>query len=154
MESTSNDLRAIQILYKALLAGQILFLLISILLVESGKFPPQVDLINVLLGVASILCMTGIIFGYALFKRKIADIKIEDDFTTRIGQYRAASILQWSLSEAPALLCIVSYLLSASRLFWIPIAILLINFLYLYPSKTKIVQQLQLNGEEEARLGQ
>jgi hypothetical protein len=153
MESKANDLRAIQILYKALLVGQILFAAIALFVVESGRFTlHNAELGNILLIVAVILSVGGVAFSYSLFEKRMEIVKQQNDLSSKLEGYRAALIMQLGLSEFPALLAIIFYFITGNHAFLIIIILLLVNFLNLYPSRNKIVKQLELNSEEEAIL--
>ncbi|MBS1598265.1 MAG: hypothetical protein JST75_08565 [Bacteroidetes bacterium] len=153
MESKANDLKTIQILYKALLAGQLIFAAIITFLVTTGRAPSQsTSASNVFLIVAVVVALACIPAGYILFRQRIEVVKQQNDFSAKLEGYRASLILQLGLSEMPALLAIIMYFMTSNQSFLILLVLLFVNFLNLYPSRNKIVKQLELNSEEEAML--
>ncbi len=155
MDSKPSYLKSLQIIFRAMFLGQLMFAAIMLFLVMSGKLnSPNAELGNILLTVAVAISVGAVAAAYVLFRNRVEIAKQQNNLTAKLDGYRAAYVIQLALSEGPTLLAIIFYFVSGNRALWIVIVLLLINFLNLSPSKSKISQQLELNGEEESMLDQ
>jgi hypothetical protein len=154
MEPQPNDVKAVRVLFFALLAGQLAFALIVTALVEAGFLASGNNEVTTILLVAVIvLAITAVPASYVFFKKRIAAINPEDELGKKLELYRAALILRMALCEMPALLSIIAYFVTHSHAFLWIIIVLIGNFLFIYPSGEKIINQLQLNSSEQSVLG-
>jgi hypothetical protein len=154
MEPQPNDLKAIRILYLALLAGQILFALIVTVLVETGMLSTGMNSLTPLLQVAVVvIAAVTIPASFFLFRKRLSGIDPEDDLGKKIEKYRAALILRLALCQMPSMFAVIAYFITNNRSFLWMIIILISNFLFIYPGRDKIISQLQLNSSEQSSLG-
>jgi hypothetical protein len=149
----SNDLRSINILHKAFLIGQLLFVAIAFCLVYFKLFQPsEHQLEKPLQFIAVIFSIGGFISGNRIFKKRLDQTKRQDNVRAKFEIYRGACITQWALIETPCLFNIVSFMLTGDYTFLYLAGALILTFVKLSPSKTKLVYDLQLTGEEAAEL--
>jgi hypothetical protein len=145
-----NTIKALQILHKAMLLGQILFAAVVLFLKFSGSFTFSLSCLDKTLQVfAVVISFAAFFIGSALFKKKVQqardsalDVKIKAD------AYRSASVIQWALLEGASLFCIICFLLAGNYAFLALSAALLFWFALNGPSKIKIMLLLGLNEEE------
>jgi len=153
--SNSNNIKALVVLHKAMLTGQLLFGAIAFYLVYSNMFLPSLQGQEKLLQViAVILSAAGVIGGNALFKKRLLqarEIK-RGDIQSRFGAYRSACILQWVLIEGPCLFNIICFLLVGNYAFLALAIALVMYFAILAPSRAKTAIHLQLNDREMTQL--
>ena len=154
MEPQPNDLKAIRILYLALLAGQVIFALIVTVLVETGTLAGGNNLLTTILQVALIVMAAGAIpASFFLFRKRLSDINPEEELGKKLEEFRAALILRMALCEFPAMFAIIAYFITHDRSFLWMVIILIGHFLFIYPSNNKIIGSLQLNSSEQSSLG-
>ena len=142
-----NGLRALNIMHKALLMGQIIFAAVCVYLVYSGMVKPfSIDFDKPLQVIALLLAAAGVFAGNAFFKKKILQVRdIQNDAKQKFEAYRAACLLHWAFLEAPAIFSIICFFLTGNYAF-IALALLLIMIFALQaPSKNKLAQLLQVN---------
>jgi hypothetical protein len=154
MEPKPNDLKAIRVLYFALLAGQLLFTLIVTILVETGILSNGFRSVTLFFQVAVLVIAAATIpAAFFLFRRRLSGISPEEGLDKKMEKYRAALILRMALCEMPVLFAIIAYFVTNNRSFlWMTI-LLIINFLFIYPSRNRIIDQLQLSSSEQSLLG-
>jgi hypothetical protein len=154
MDPQPNDLKAIRILYLAMLAGQVIFAAIVTTLVETGILSDGINSITALMQVAIIVIAACLIpASFFLFRKRIADINPEEELGKKLEKYRAALILRIALCQMPTMFAIICYFVTHNRSFlWMTI-LLIGNFFLIYPTRDKIIQHLQLNSSEQSSLG-
>jgi hypothetical protein len=154
MEPQPNDIKAIRVLYLALLAGQLLFAILVAVLVETGVLSNGVQSVTSIFQVAVlVIAATTVPASFFLFRKRLSDISSEEPLDKKLEKYRAALILRMALCEMPALFAIIAYFLTHNRSFlWMTI-LLIINFLFIYPTNSRIIDQLQLGSSEQSSLG-
>jgi hypothetical protein len=145
-----EEFKSLQLLHKAMLFGQILFLAIAFILNFTGKFSPASgNNDQVFQVIAVLLSFVGFFAGKYLFQKKILKSKESPcDLKTKLKLYRAAAILQWALLEGPSLFCIICFLLTGNYAFLALSATLVLLFTITGPNKLKIGILLHLSQQE------
>ena len=147
--SNTNYLKALSVLYTALLAGQIIFALLAFALVSTGNFAskmPQAE--NIFFILVPALIISGRLGGTAMFKKKIQQARDTSNVAEKLTIYRAALITRCALLEGSILFAIITYLLTNQ------IALLgfaaggLLLFYMLKPTKEKIARELQVSEND------
>jgi hypothetical protein len=149
MDAKQNQLKAMQAFFKILLVAMFLFALSALLLVGIGvSRSGNPSFHKALLVAGLILAVLLVGFSYPLFNRKLEAVKAGPELTPRLEGWREACIFQMALSVGPTLFSIIGYLLTADWIFLLLIGLLILNFLNLFPTKKKLVQQLDLSSQE------
>lgn len=138
---------ALNMIHKALLMGQVLLAAVCTYLVYSKTVePPAPEWEKMLQVIALILTFTSIYASFALFKKKLMQIReMQAGIKEKFEQYRAASILQWALIEGPAIFSIIGFFLTGNYAFLALMLAIIFLFVMTGPSKLKIQLQLQLS---------
>ena len=133
-------IKALTIIHKALLVGQILFAAVCIYIVYAKiELSPLKELDRTLQVVAIALAAAGFFVGTSLFKKKLLQARaLQADTKEKFALYRTACIVQWALIEFPSIFCIVCFFLTGNYAFIALAAVLIVLFGMLAPSKTKI----------------
>lgn len=150
----ANNYKALNILHKAMLIGQVLFAAVCFFMLYTKTIVPSLQhLDKVLQVVAIILSITGFFAGNFLFKKRLLQVKeISTGIKEKFAMYRSACIMQWAFLEAPVLLSIVGFFLTGNYAFLALSAALILLFVVLGPSKIKIAIQLGVTENEIAEL--
>ena len=149
----SNDLRSINIVHKAFLIGQLLFIAIAFCLVYFKLFQAtEHQLEKPLQLIAVIFSIGGFFAGSQIFKKRLADIRLQNNIKDKFELYRGACIIQWALIEWPCLFNIISFIVTGDYTFLYLAGALILTFVRLSPSKLKLVEDLQLSEDEAAEL--
>ena len=123
-------------------------------LIETGLLSSGNNAATTMLLVAVLVLSAATIpASFILFKKRLAGINPEDELGKKLEAYRSALILRMALCEMPVMFAIIVYYVTHDRAFlWMTI-ILIANFIIIYPSRDKIISQLQLNSSEQSVLG-
>jgi uncharacterized membrane protein YbhN (UPF0104 family) len=145
-----SPLKVLNTIHKAMLTGQVLFAAVGFYLVYSNTLePPAKELEKILQVVALTVTAACVYAGITLFKKRLQQIReMQTGAKEKFEKYRSACILQWALTEAPVLLCIICLFLTGNYAFLALAAVLIILFAMMAPSKIKIILHLQI-GEQE-----
>ncbi|MDP4252570.1 MAG: hypothetical protein Q8938_01085 [Bacteroidota bacterium] len=150
MSSKASDLKALRILFLALLAGQVMLgsiaVLINALRGSALAADPDLARIFLILVPAVAVVLTGC--SHILFRKRLEEIRQMTDSDALFLAYRAACIVRWALSEVPSLLAIIAYLLTGKTLLLAIAVALVIHFAIAYPSKDRVMADLQMSSEE------
>lgn len=146
--------KSLQILHRSLLAGQVIFAVITFYLVYTNSFREDFQYLDKILQVVAIVFSAGGFYiGGFLFKRKLLHAReMMGNPTEKFSIYKAASLLQWALLEGPCLFVLVCFLLTHNYAFLVLAAVLILLFVLMAPSKIKIALQLQLSEVEIGEL--
>lgn len=145
-----NALKFLVVLHKALLVGQLVFAAACAYLVYSKAMLPAFSSLEKLLQAAAILLSAGGVYAAKqIFKKKLLQISdMQLGAKEKFSVYRSASIIQWALLEAPVLFCIVCFFLTGNYAFLALAVVLIFLFVLAAPSKTKMLNHLQISEAE------
>ncbi|HRH49803.1 MAG TPA: hypothetical protein PLP23_13700 [Panacibacter sp.] len=148
-ETTPAYLKAFTILFFALLLGQLLFALIAFVLVFTGSFSgTDKETEKVFVYMVPLLQISLFIAAHTIFKKRIEPTKAGNNLPEKLAAYRALYILRFALIEGATLFAIIAYLVTGVALIGVFIAIGILSFLTLKPSKEKLVKELELGTDE------
>lgn len=155
MPAPGSFLRSLNILHKAMLAGQLLLAVAAFLLRYLEWMPASLqELDQTLQVIALLLCAVAYFLGARLFRQRVEDAR--DGNGTAFDKavvYRSAAILQWGLLEGASLFSSICFML-VGNLSFLFLAFALMIFFYLSgPSKMKLMLLLRLSEEEIKMLG-
>jgi hypothetical protein len=153
-QPTGTHIKALNVLHKALITGQVVFAAIAFYLVYANLFVShQKDWEKPLQLIAVLLSVGGFIIGNIIFKNRINSIiGTNESISTKMNVYRTACLVQWALIEFGCLFSIISFMLTGDYSFLFLAGALVLTFAMLSPTKDKVVFQLQLTDAEAAQL--
>ncbi len=149
-----GQLKALQILHRAMLSGQLLFAAIAFYLNYSGNFVASLSGHDQLLQVIAIgFSFGGFFIGASLFKKKMQQLKQgSPTLKAKVATYRSAAITQWALLEGPVLFSIICFMLVGNYAFLALSVVFILLFAVTAPNTTKMMVLLQLTEEDKDHL--
>jgi hypothetical protein len=149
-QTPASLLKNIIVIHLALVAGQILFGIVVFTIAKQQPHNPKNDLLIYIVPVMAIGCL---FLSMLIPKNMINSIKSDQPLSARLKLYQAAFIVRMALLEGTSLFGIVSFLLT-NNIAFIGISGALVAYsIYLYPTRQKIEDELNLGYEEKAELG-
>jgi hypothetical protein len=145
--STPNGfLKTFKIIHLAFTGVIFMFSMVTLILVKDYKFI-AFDTTDVFYILVPIVVVCGVILSNFLFQKNLSTIDPKDLLQNQLAQYQSTSLIKYALIEGPALLSLVTFILTENILFLI-IALILILYLFsLRPTKQRIIEDLKLNHE-------
>jgi hypothetical protein len=140
---------ALQIVYFALIAGQIVFSLLTFYLIRSGLFDDErTALRNIFIYIVPIFVVGGLFISHLMFKNFLNTARGKKNLYEKLTFYRFALIIRYALLEGPSFFAIVVYLLTGDYLFLSMSGLIIIVFLTLKPTVERAVNDMELHSEE------
>ncbi|WP_461642570.1 hypothetical protein [Labilibaculum euxinus] len=90
--------------------------------------------------------------GNLVSNKKLKLAKEETELKTKMESYRAVNIIKYALLEGTVFFAIITYLLTGELLLLGFAVMIMLLFATYYPTKEKLVRELELNREEQAIL--
>uniref|UniRef100_A0A832DHC3 Uncharacterized protein n=1 Tax=Ignavibacterium album TaxID=591197 RepID=A0A832DHC3_9BACT len=140
----AEQIRSVQIIFLALLAGQIIFLFISVFLVQSGNVKPNDELFLILFIVDLMIITPAIVVGPMIYRGFIERANSKKLTEEKFILYRQGVIIKLALVEAPTIFSIVGYLLTGSFIFLILAIGVLILFFFHKPTLEKFAEDFNI----------
>jgi hypothetical protein len=145
----SSDLRAIRIVYIALMLGVAFFLLIAFILTLKigplGGNDPFFE--QILLIVSSLMAVVSIPSGIIIFKNQTANIH-DMNLADKIPVFRSAMIVRASTMEGAGFFFVICAILTGSKISMIEaLVVLAIMFLY-FPTNTRLAEEMKHDLQE------
>ncbi len=144
-----SDLKAIRIVYIALMLGVATFLLIAFVLILKtgplGGTDPFFD--QVLLIVSTLMGIVSIPSGIIIFKKRTENIQ-EMNFAEKISTFRSAMIVRASTMEGAGFFFVICVVLTGSKISMIEaIIVLAVMFLY-FPTNCRLADEMKHDLQE------
>ncbi len=144
----TEQFKSIQIIFFALLAGQLIFLFISVFLIQSGNISTNEDLFLILFIIDLMIVTPAIVVGPMIYRSFMSRVIPEMSLTDKINLYKQGTIIKLALVEAPTIFSIVGFLLTGSFVFlFLAIGIIILFFMH-RPSVEKFCEDFQLSFSE------
>lgn len=140
--------KTLKIIAFALIIGQSIFLFVSMFINFSNN-KQGLEFDKTIFSILIISCIAiSYVLGRFLFGNHIKQVNENDDLHQKLAKYQTAIILQFALLEFGGLISTVCYFLSTEIIFafisLIPILLSLIHF----PTKSKLINVLNLSSKE------
>lgn len=159
MNQTSNKVtskdyfKAMQIVHLAMIAGLVLFMLVSAFFVNGLIFDQtDGDIMNIFMVVVPLLIFGGLFGSTVLVKNKLNLAKQKPNLLEKMSHYRSALIINFAMLEGPSFFAIVAYMLTGNLLFLGMAGLLLLVFFTIRPTTEKAIRDLELSQDEIKRL--
>lgn len=140
----AEQIKSVQIIFLALLAGQIMFLFIAVFLVQSGNVKPNDNLFLILFIVDLMIITPAIVVGPMIYRGFIERANTKKLTQEKFILYRQGLIIKLALVEAPTIFSIVGYLLTGSIIFLILAIGVLILFFFHKPTLEKFAEDFNI----------
>lgn len=153
-QSSKQFFTVLGIIHLAMLMGQVMFLGVTFFILNENGPSLGDDFESMALlqiGIAGVIIM-GLFGGNFLFKQQLVAAREKNTLGEKLNTYRTACIMRFALLEAPAILCIVAFMLTGNYFFAVVSAVVILVFLMNRPTKSKLILDLELSGEEKAIL--
>jgi F0F1-type ATP synthase membrane subunit c/vacuolar-type H+-ATPase subunit K len=147
--------RTINILFLALVAGQVVFALVLFFLNQTQEkvaFIITPEIHQTLIWVALALAVAGIAIGWLVFNAKLKSLQSMSNLTEKLKGYQSAMIVRFAFMEGPSLVALVFFYITGDYIFPGVSAFIIIAFLFNRPSKSQIIRHLQLHDDERLLL--
>lgn len=143
-------LETISILHMSLIVGPIVFAIIAFNETEK-KIISFSETVELFLIVVPSFALGGILLGNFIFKQTIKNIAPVSSLRQKLIRFQTASIVKYLLLEAASLFSVIAFLQTRNLIFLMILGMLVLYFLLLRPTKTKIERVLNLKENELAQ---
>jgi len=113
-QSSQSFFKMLQRLHLFLVIGVVLFLAISIYLVESGGLGEDEEMIEIFQYFVPIFAMICIIASRFMFNKRRATLASAKTLQEKTEGYQAALIVKWALIEGASLFAIITFMLTGN----------------------------------------
>jgi len=143
-------LRSISILYLALLLVPIIFGIVAYL--QIGK--TTIDYKNTsdpFMIFVPAMAIIGFVASNLIFNNQVYYNTHEKPLKKRIVDYQTALLIRYASLEAPALFGVGAYLITGNMLFMLISALVVLYFLFVRPTRSKLISDLELTNDENTK---
>jgi hypothetical protein len=150
-QSTPAPLKTLRVIYFALLAGQCLFLMVTLSITPNKVI--SFSTADPLIFVAPILALIAIISGPIISSKVLKGAKDKITVREKLSVYQSAFIMRAALLEGTCLFAIVSFMISGNLFYVVVAGVLILIYLTTFPTNDKVVTALGLStGDLEAEV--
>ena len=113
-QSSQSFFNTLKRLHFFLVVGVVLFLTISIYLVETGELGDDKEMIEIFQYMVPIFAMICIVASRFMFNKRRATLASAKTLQEKTEGYQAALIVKWALIEGPILFAIITFMLTGN----------------------------------------
>ncbi len=140
-------LKTFSIIHLALLAGPVLFMVVSYAQHTNNTFSLELGE-NMFAYLLPGLTVASVFVGNMLFKKNMKELNTTETLQSKLAIYQTSSIIRYALLEGTALLAIVTFS-NENNLYYLIFAVIPLGYLLLLrPTKDKITTDLNLTAQE------
>lgn len=152
--SYGKDIRAMKILFNAILAGAIMFSLIVLgLNTVNQPVSPFKEFENIVLGVALAISLGCFVVARNSYNRSMDAAKDSlISLPDKLNEYRAALIRYLALCEGPALVGIILFFVTGNYFMFIITALMIAAMLAKVPGRQRVIDELALDWQQQQQL--
>ncbi|PKQ64233.1 hypothetical protein BZG02_05270 [Labilibaculum filiforme] len=142
------------LIHVALLMGQVFFTAFTVFFHQTqGPLVADAEELRTLFMIIVPLFFLGTFsVSKIVVGKKLKFAIVETELKTKIESYRSLNIIKYAMLEGSAFFAIITYLLTGEMLLLGFAVIIMLLFATYYPSKDKLVRELELNKEEQTKL--
>ena len=157
MEKTKLNFKQYQksstIIFAALLMGQVFFASFVIFLNQTeGPLAADEFLRTVFMIMIPLFFLASFGIGKLVAGKKLKLAKEKAELKAKMEDYRSVNIIRYALLEGTAFFAIITFMLTGEVLLLAFAGMITILFATNYPTKEKLIAELELNREEQAIL--
>ena len=143
------EIKSLLTIHTALLAGQIILLMLFYFLAGNRYNSGNLQLFKTLQIAAAILAMSSVTAAFVIFKKKVTELQLSDsNLKEKLILYRAACILKFAMIEGPAIFSIISYCIFPNTSFIVLAVILIVLFALQRPTIPMLMQDIGAEKED------
>ena len=145
-QTSKEYFNSISLLYYAMIASQVLFILFSIYFRLNVMLTDELnEFKNIFIFIVPLLAIGGVIGSNYMYKTKLTEAKSKTDLLEIMGTFRAALILRFAILEGSSFFAIAIYFLTGN-IMYLGISGLIIGFFFfLKPSRERAAIDLELS---------
>lgn len=146
-QQTSKEyFRTLQIIYYALIASQLFFGVVFLILMQGGQIDPgQQNLKEIFSYIVPLFVVGGILGSNRMFTTLIKESKKIENLPEKMAGYRIALIVRYAFLQAPTVFSLVVYILTGGALFLGLASVIVVVFLTIKPTIERAAKDLDLN---------
>ena len=143
------EIKSLLTIHTALLAGQIILLMLFYFLAGNRYNSGNPQLFKTLQIVAAILAMSSVTVAFVIFKKKVTELQLsESNLAEKLVLYRAACILKFTLIEGPAVFSIIAYCVFPNASFIVLAVLLIVLFALQRPTIPMLMKDIGVDKED------
>ena len=143
--------RSSDMVFYALLAGQVMFALVILGLLLSGDsiMSLEAEVFKILVVVIIMVCAASVTASIKVYKFKIQAISALAPISEKLAAFRSACIIRWALLEFPSFLSTLAAFITGSVIFIGIAGCVMVYFYTIKPNPEKTASDLNLGMEEK-----
>lgn len=142
-------LKSLNIIYIALIGGQLILFAIIMYLMNDSGIAPNAENLRMLRMFIPVVSVSTVAMSYVLYnKRREQGVEL-DNLTMKTSHYRVSNILRWAIVESGNMFALIAVFLTGSNFFLIFFFLGIGVFIVYRPNISGFVQDYSLNSGEE-----
>jgi DMSO reductase anchor subunit len=150
--NAKDNFKINHIIYFAILAGLIVFAVMSYFIIAPSVDQPNESLLNIFMFLIPAFAIVMIFLSRFIYYKISQQANGASSLFEKIGKYRTAKIVSWAMLEGAGLFSIVAFLITHSEFFLIVFFVIVSAFILSRPSIEEFLNDFKIEGNEQDEL--
>lgn len=153
-QTTAQEFKSNQIIWMAMLAGQVMIATIFIFLIsgEEGRLSFSKFGDSIFMLVATVLTISCVFLSFYMYNKRKTEIPTLSDFEEKLAHFKSTFILRAALLEGSVLTCLVFMFMEKNLMYLLIALIPLCLFVMIRPTIDLFTHDYQLSNNERSQL--
>ena len=144
--------RTNDIIFFAILAGQIIYFLIGLYLIQSGSTEGMESLKTIFMFVTPVVVLSSILAAKFIYSKMIFDFDKTQPLESKLISYRKNNIIKLALFEGANIFNISVMIITADYFFAALFIIIMILFFFNRPTKEKFIMNYEVSADDVLKI--
>lgn len=150
--SPKESFKANFVIFFAVLAGLIFFVILAYFFVVKKTIPADPDISKIFMFIVPAFAVIEIFLSRFMYHKISRQITANANVFEKISKYRTAKIISWASLEGAGLFSVVAYLLTQLDFFLLIFLVVIAAFVLSKPSVEEFVNDLKIEGNDRNEL--
>ena len=142
-------LKSLNIIYIALIGGQLILFAIIMYLMNGSEIEPNAENLRMLRMFIPVVSVSTVAMSYALYNKRREQGAALENLAMKTSHYRVSNILRWAIVESGNMFALLAVFLTGSNFFLIFFLLGMGVFIVYRPNISGFVQDYSLSSNEE-----
>jgi hypothetical protein len=143
-----NQLKVTNTIYLALLGGLIIFFIAVIILIQNKNLEVYLELDKIFTFLIPVFGLVMMFTSRMIYNQMISKYDPGSSLLQKIGYYRTAKIISWSMIEGACFFALVATMFTSNYLYVAVFIFLIGYFILMRPSAESLIRDMHLNSED------
>ncbi|MBE0538768.1 MAG: hypothetical protein IH620_03575 [Ignavibacterium sp.] len=149
---SANYFSTLNVLFIALLSGQIIYFVVGLFLIQSGNINGFGGMNTIFMFITPVVVLSSILASKFIYAKQVAEFDKSLPLENKLVSYRTANIIKLALLEGANIFNISVMIITTSYFFAALFIIIIALFFFNRPTKEKFIMDYEVSADDTLKL--